>query len=558
MAPQSAIDGGVLRPGAAATLFAGQVGDLGNAQPRLSRNPRTGDPYPGGERDVLNATFIGEWATDLGTFSSLTGYLDGTASQYIDGDQDVVPNPAGNRDDARGVAEFRSSTDTEIFSQELRFASDLDGPLQFTTGALYWSDKSVQIDTGVTILAPFGAQPDPGYYNLGVAATTPNPGLTARETEHWSIYGLVEWEFSETWRATFEGRYANERVEVRGPSCGILPPFDFTCGFVAPSLATEFPPGVFTQPALLQAKDEVRDNYFAPKATLEWNATDNALIYASIAQGVKPAGISAVGGGSFLDADRDLKLDEAKFDKEKLLVYELGAKTEWFDNALQINGAMFFQEYTDKQIAIRRLVGGFPAGFIENAGEADVFGIELDTVWVPADNWTVQLSYTYLNGEYTDFKYETDSVTNISRAGNCAPNASGTLCTVDLTGATLEDIPEHAFSGSVGYRNGLADTGMEWFVESYILYRDERFDDEFNDRQLDSFSVVDLLVGIDGDNWNLVFYVNNVFDNDTFQGFNSTGGGIVETAERTAFFPASGLGYAPDPRNFGLRANMSF
>jgi len=568
---------GPLSPTSVAGLFTGQVDDVNGRIPQLSANPRTGQAYEGAQREVFSATLTADWDVDFGTFSYLGGYLDGDSGQSIDGDQDVVPNAAGDLDIARGGSELQFQTDTEIMSHELRFASDFDGPVQITVGGLYWKEDVEQVEDGVVVI-PGPTDPSfPGLYNFVVPITEINPALVTRETEHWSAYAKVEWEITDQWKATFEGRYADEEAEVSLPSCAVadivipLPaPLDpiviAPCDFSAPPLASYDPvTDTYSQPATRQAMDSISDSYFAPKGILEWTPTDDALIFFSVAQGVKPAGISTIGGGGFGDADRDLDLDELKFDAEKLLTYELGAKTTWLDNTLRINGTVFFQDYSDKQIPIRRVVGGFPVPTIENAGKAEVFGVELDTLWQPTDNWTFALSYAYLDGEYTEFEFETDSTSNIARAGNCVLNDGGTptnsdddLCLVSLNGATMEDIPEHAVTASIGYRDQLPNLDIDWFIESNVQYQDERFADEYNDRGVDSFYTVDLRAGLDGENWGLLFYVNNLLDDDSIQNWTSGGGGTVETAEGTAFFPSSGFGFLPDPRHFGVRANIEF
>ena len=39
----------------------------------------------------------------------------------------------------------------------------------------------------------------------------------SQDTDHWSVYGLVEWQFIDNWTVIFEGRYADEEVTVTGP-----------------------------------------------------------------------------------------------------------------------------------------------------------------------------------------------------------------------------------------------------------------------------------------------------------------------------------------------------
>jgi len=115
--------------------------------------------------------------------------MNGDSGQFVDGDKDVQPNAAVNLDIARGGGETNSRTNNEIFSQEVRFSTDIDGPVQFTIGGLYWTEDAVQVDTGVSVivLTPPGVPPPPpGFFNLVVPITNINPLTTSRETDLWS------------------------------------------------------------------------------------------------------------------------------------------------------------------------------------------------------------------------------------------------------------------------------------------------------------------------------------------------------------------------------------
>ena len=389
--------------------------------------------------------------------------------------------------------------------------------------------------------------------------TNINPLTTSRETDHWSIYGLVEWSVTDDIKLTLEGRFADETIDVVGVSCGFMGPVASLCAFAAPSLALEIPPGsgVFAQPLTVPATGSISDSYFAPKATLEWKASADALLYFSVAQGLKPAGISTLASGGFLDSNGDGMLTEAVFDAEKLLTFEWGAKTGWLDNSLIINGAVFFQRYTDRQVPVQQIVGGFLVPFIENAARAEVFGIELDGFWQITENLEFTFAYAFLDTESTEFLLTTNSTNNIARAGNCTVTLDG-LCQTDLSGRSLEGTPKHSFALGLGYRQPINDSGLEIFVEGDLLHQGSRFIDEFNDRRVNSYTTMDARIGLQADSWNITFFVNNITDDDTFQNWSSGGGGLVELAEGLGFFPSSGFGYIPNPRHVGVRFGVDF
>jgi outer membrane receptor protein involved in Fe transport len=280
-----------------------------------------------------------------------------------------------------------------------------------------------------------------------------------------------------------------------------------------------------------------------------------------VSKGVKPGGISTVASGTWIDQQPDGDLEELKFGPEELIAYELGAKSTLFERSLILNGAVFFQDYSDKQIPVQRISSGFPFTSIENVGDAEIFGIELEAVWQATDNIRLQAGYSYLDGEYKELIYTTNSKNSIFRAGNCVQSADASNCEVNLSGNTMEDIPDHSLVAMAGYYPPLGSGALSGLLEADLLYQSKRFSDEFNDREVASFSTVNMRVGVQTDKWDALIYVNNLFEDDTIKSW-SSGIGLVATAERTdtniQAFPAEGFSIAPPPRHWGVRANIRF
>jgi iron complex outermembrane recepter protein len=118
-------------------------------------------------------------------------------------------------------------------------------------------------------------------------------------------------------------------------------------------------------------------------AILDYSLGDNTLLYGSIATGYKAGGFNP---GECLGA----------FDPEKLLAYELGAKTTLLDGRLQLNGAVFNYRYDD--IQVNRFIEN--ASSITNAAEADIIGAELEFVLVPGGGFSFDGGITWLDTEY--------------------------------------------------------------------------------------------------------------------------------------------------------------
>jgi iron complex outermembrane receptor protein len=84
----------------------------------------------------------------------------------------------------------------------------------------------------------------------------------------------------------------------------------------------------------------------------------------------------------------------------------LGFKTDWFDDRLRLNGAIFYNDYTDLQLAgaFVNVITGEVSTFTANAGSAPIEGAELEATVVASDNLTFLATFGYLTNEFTDLR----------------------------------------------------------------------------------------------------------------------------------------------------------
>ncbi len=552
--PTSAL-GPVINP--AVTSIRGIRGappDVSELQIGNSGNPRTpGQDYPGSNQEVLRATLnVTRMFDRLGAlgpaqFTSLTHLASAESFQY----QDF--NAYGGADRNPAFGEIWIENDTELFSQEIRLQSAGQGPLTWTVGAEYWEEQRDVLNGGVTCLTyappfiPAASAPACGPIVAAVGTSLPrNPDLWTRDIEHWSAFGLVSWEIDDSWNIAVEARYVNEDLVAGGPDLdnSIVSPLPFLGGASSPA-----PAGLVTATQ--------SDSYLAPKATLQYTHNDRMMGYFSLAEGIKPAGIGSVngGGGTFFP-------EQLRFDQERVLIYELGAKADLFDRRMRVNSALFFQDFTDKQVTSQIVDdNGLLQSRIRNA-DAEIYGAELDLTWYASDALRLQAAYTFLESEYTDFTQLTGSPGVIAYSGGCellTTPADQSICRVDFSGNEIERAPRHSLVGIARYSADLT-AGINWFVEMQTTFRDERFSNPNNQLQFDSYWLSDLRIGLNSGNWQVIAYVNNLFDDDTIQdGFN-TGGDLrnFSLAGATFVLPDSAQFYLPPRRAAGIRASYNF
>ncbi len=520
-----------------------------------SDNPRTGNEYPGTDQQVLRATFTAMhdidqlWGLGAAEFISLTHLASTESFQY----QDF--NAFGRADDYPAFGEIWIDNETELFSQEFRLQSAGSDPLIWTVGAQYWEEQRDVLNGGVTCLTyappfiPAAVAPTCGSFVADVGTTLPrNPDLWTRDTEHMSVFAMLGWRFNERWEATIEARYVREDLEVTGPDLdnSIIDPLGI---FGGGSVLFPTPAG-----QVVATED---DSFLAPKATLQFFPNETTMAYFSIADGVKPAGITTVngGGGTF-------QPEQGRFDREEVIVYELGAKADFARQRLRLNGALFFQDFKDKQVTSQVPDdNGFLVARVLNA-DAEVYGAEIDVVWQPTEKLTLQGGYTFLKSEFTDFTQLTSSAGAIAYTGGCevVTTAAGqNTCRVSFTGNELERVPRNSFVGIASYRSELT-ASADWFIELQSSFRDERYSNQGNLLKFDSYWLSELRLGVSDKRWEVIAYVDNLFDDDTIRdGFN-TGGYIRDfsLAGATFVLPDSAQFYLPPQRAFGIRAAYRF
>jgi outer membrane receptor protein involved in Fe transport len=298
---------------------------------------------------------------------------------------------------------FINDSDIESWSQELRFSGDFDS-LSWIVGG-YYSHDEVDSTTSqvvdVTTNTNIAFFPIPGEIGL---QTLNN--LSDQEGDTWAIFGHTEWGFADDWKLTLGLRYTEDEKDFEGCTQDTgdgdtsqyvnTLVFVNTGGAVTPDTVAggcaTFLPGTFTGGII---KKELDEDSTSGKLALDWNITDDVLTYVSYSRGYK--------SGSFptLSTNVDTQLDPVV--QEKVDAYELGMKASLLDGAAQFNTAVFYYDYTDKQLLSKTPTIFGALGSLGNVPEAEVTGAEFDLQWAPLDGLLVGLAATYTDTNIKKF-----------------------------------------------------------------------------------------------------------------------------------------------------------
>jgi outer membrane receptor protein involved in Fe transport len=137
---------------------------------------------------------------------------------------------------------------------------------------------------------------------------------------------------------------------------------------------------------------DLHENNVAWQTGLNWHIQPQVMAYVNISQGWK--------GGSFPTVAMSSAAQAVPVKQEGLLAYEVGLKSQWLDNQVQLNGAFFYYDYKDKQILGAETDPIFgPLAELVNVPNSHVIGFELSGAWAPQaiQGLTLTPSVSYQN-----------------------------------------------------------------------------------------------------------------------------------------------------------------
>ncbi|OYU14636.1 MAG: TonB-dependent receptor [Alphaproteobacteria bacterium PA4] len=413
-------------------------------------------------------------------------------------------------------------------SQEVRIASNGDGPLGYVAGLYYFR----QVITGrpISIYGPTAA-----YWLLGPTTGTPpvavpanlldgygQDGATRFAADSYAAFGEVNW------RAT-------DRLTVTG---GLRYTIEHKVGdyatTVSGGLQTTVPALVNAKLSILRpqtygARDDSGD--LSGRGNISYQVSDGIFAYASYARGFKSGGINM--SGLPLDAQNQPVLSTAVVRPERNTTYEGGIKTDVFDRRLRINLTGY---YTDVRNFQATLVDSTQTvalrGYLSNIPRVTVKGFEADAIAAPVAGLQLRASVAYADGKYADYP-----------KGPCPLELQGTAtASCDLTGGRLSGLPR--WSTTLGGDYALpVGAGGAVFVHADSSWRSSYFGDPTLSKftLIPGYNVTNASIGFRAaKGWTVTVFARNLFNSNYIQNLTTQAGnsGLI-------------LGTPSDPRIIG-------
>lgn len=283
------------------------------------------------------------------------------------------------------------------FTQELRLAGGEGTPFRWVVGGnlelSHTYEEQYTFYKDSTIAAFFGI--------------STGGNSTDQKFRNYAFFGNGEFDITPELTVKAGARYTNARV--KGNTCA----FDAGDGLVNGTALFFFglmnPPGTPLptlnigdcialgpdgQPGpyiLTQTEDNV-----SWRVGLDYKPNRDLLLYANIAKGYK--------AGSFPALSALTYVSYVPVVQEALMDYEAGFKAQLLDRRVGLNGAVFYYDYTNKQLLTKApdlIAGLLPV--LANIPKSRVKGAELELNAAPLEGLRLSAAATYLDAKITDY-----------------------------------------------------------------------------------------------------------------------------------------------------------
>ena len=211
------------------------------------------------------------------------------------------------------------------------------------------------------------------------------------------------------------------------------------------------------------------------------------MVYFTWSEGYRPGGVQRnPAAGNFLS--------------DFLTNVEAGWKTQWMNNRLQFNGAIFTQEWEDIQISF---TGDNAITAVNNGPTAEVNGLEMDVLWLATDDLRISAAASFY-----DSKLKSDYC-----------NISNGVCTAVLApaGTRLPVTAEIKYNIVGRYHFNVGN--LDSYVQGALVHEGERDSDLDQSAQailgtLPSYTTLDLSAGFTMNDWGVDLFISNITNED--------------------------------------------
>lgn len=429
------------------------------------------------------------------------------------------------------------------WSQELRYAGDFSEDISFVVGAFWFNQVTKTLGREEQGAAAWRWLTNPNAANTLFGSLGALDGYGQRvqiRSNHTSkaLFGQLEWQVTDQLRI-LPGLRVN--FDEKDGFYNAVPygQLDVTGLGLTPTQVTALRALELSILQPLSYASEGEDDNVSGQLTVAYEFTDNVNAYATYATAFKTFGLN--NNGIPVDGSNNPILSLASIKPEDTKHIEIGLKTEPLPGVVA-NLTAYHTTIDDYQVSVVSNQAGTLRGYLANAEQVIVQGVEFDGSWRVND----QLNF-YGNVAWTDAKYET-----FTGAPPALEDSGGAVLVVDASGTRLPGVSEWAasFGGEYTQPSQFSGRAGEFFGAVDVSYRSEFSSSptESDYLNIDGYSLVNARIGFRGeDGWDFFAWGRNILDEEYFEMLNAGGS--------SSGYYAGLLG---DPRTYGITLRGDF
>lgn len=266
------------------------------------------------------------------------------------------------------------------------------------------------------------------------------------------------------------------------------------------------------------AKTKATIEEFLPKVGVTYDLTSNQTVGATYNKGYR---------SGYEQVIRTLKTTIiSTVDPEFVDTYELSYRSNWLRKTLDFNANVFYNDYTDQQVAVLTPTYGVQAIF--NAASSHSYGAEFEARWRPIPPLQIFGSVGLLKTNFDDIKL-------------------GTRPQDDHSGNEYPEAPAFTISAGAMYHSASG-----WFAGANVRHVDGYYSSanvaNVDTGYVDAYTIVDAQVGWEWENYTLTLFAKNLFDEQYLTSVNEVDGGRISPA----------YGFIGDERQVGLTLRAEY
>ncbi|WP_411290503.1 TonB-dependent receptor [Sphingorhabdus sp.] len=440
------------------------------------------------------------------TFSAIYGYRNWNNEELREGDflpRAIVGTPQ---------LHDRGFVETDQSSLELRLASDQSKAFKYQVGTFYWKSENSQdftrnVITCTTSTLPVDPRTGARPCNLADNVNTLFPTATSRsvvDIENYAVFGQATYDFTDRIGLTVGMRWTHDSIDYAHRRA---PGVNRTTGLPATGAGISGSPagGTITSGGngtVLSTGSSSNSN-FSGKAVLTVKPTDDIMLYGSYTRGYKGPAFNVF-------FNHTAPVNAVPIDEETSDSFEVGFKSQFADNRIQVNASAFQVTYDGFQANNFVLLNGAVVTNLTNAGQVRSTGFELDVLANPVEGLDLFGSVAYADAKVR--RFNPNPLTN-------APDARD--------GTKLPLAPEWSWNIGAAYETPFSFFGgdAKVYLRTSFNHVGKQFSDLGQSGPIDSYGLWNASVGYSDaeDNWRLTFIMRNITD-DSYVLLNTSAG----------------------------------